>query len=231
MKRILVFVLLSPIFLPLAFAQEEINQLDSEGARHGIWRKTYPNSDQIRFEGTFDHGKEVGVFKFYCEDCGSQPTAIRTFNEKDDSVWVQYFTKTGKLVSEGKLVDREREGEWLYYHEKSKQVMTREYYSRGKLHGKKTTYYPNGTITEEMNYSNGIREGENLFYSPDGIMIKRLQYQEDELNGPATYFDAEGKVVIEGYYKRDNKYGVWKYYKNGQLELEETFPKPQKRGN
>ncbi len=231
MKRILSFIAVTLVCIQFGFAQEEINQLDSDGARHGLWRKTYAGSDQIRFEGTFHHGKEVGVFKFYCEECGTQPTAVRTFNDKDDSVWVQYYTKKGKLVSEGKLVDREREGEWIYYHEKSKQVMTRENYKGGKLHGKKTTYYSNGAITEELNYVYGKREGENLFYSPEGVIIKRLQYQEDELNGPATYYDAAGKVVIEGFYKKDKKYGLWKYYKNGVLELEETYPKPQKRGN
>ena len=39
------------------------------------------------------------------------------------------------------MVDRDREGEWVYYHEKSNRVMTRENYKGGKLHGKKTTYY------------------------------------------------------------------------------------------
>lgn len=231
MMRILGFILLSIVFLPSGYAQEKINQLDSEGARHGVWRKTYPGSEQIRYEGTFEHGKEVGVFKFYCEECGSQPTAIRTFSDNDNSVHLQYFTKSGKLVSEGTLVDRDREGEWVYYHEKSTRVMTREQYKGGKLHGKKTTYYPDGRVTEEVNYVYGKREGENLFYSPDGVIIKRLQYKEDELNGPATYYDAAGNVVIEGYYKKDKKYGLWKYYKNGELELEETYPKPQKRGN
>lgn len=210
-------------------AQEGINKLDSDGARHGVWRKTYPGSEQIRYEGTFDHGKEVGVFKFYCENCGSQPTAIRTFNDKDHSVWVQYFTKSGKLVSEGKMKGRERVGEWLYYHEKSDVVMTREHYDGGKLHGKQTTYYPDGAVTEEVHYDHGVKMGENLFYSPDGTVIKRLNYKNDQLQGPATYYDAQGKVVIEGFYKDDKKYGLWKYYKNGTLEMEETYPKPQKR--
>lgn len=212
-----------------AQAQEEVNKLDSDGARHGHWKKTYPDSDQIRYEGTFEHGKEVGVFKFYCEDCGSQPTAIRTFNEKDKSVFVQYFTAKGKLVSEGILVDQEREGEWKYYHEKSSRVMSREFYKNGKLNGTQTTYYPDGAKTEELNYVNGIKEGENLYYSPEGVVIKKLQYRNDLLQGPASYYDAAGVLVIEGFYKDGKKNGLWKYYKNGVLELEETYPKPVKK--
>ena len=211
-------------------AQEEINQMDSNGKRHGIWKKTFPGSQQLRYEGTFDHGKEVGVFKFYCEECGKQPTVVSTFNDKDNSAWVQYFTIKGKLVSEGKMINKEREGEWVAYHEKSKQVMSREFYKDGKLHGKQITYYPNGKVTEELSYVNGIKEGENLYYSPEGVLIKKLQYRNDQLEGAATYYDAFGVVVIEGNYKQGKKHGLWKYFKNGQLEMEEIYPKPLKKG-
>ncbi len=207
-------------------SQEDINQLDAQGARHGLWKKKYPDSDQLRYEGTFEHGKEVGVFKFYCEDCGKQPTAIRTFNKKDKSVFVQYFTAKGKLVSEGGMVDRDREGEWKYYHEKSDRVMSREFYKNGKLNGTQTTYYPDGAKTEELNFVNDVREGENLYYSPEGVVIKKLQYRNGQLQGPAFYYDASGVLVIEGFYKDGQKHGLWKYFKNGVLELEETYPKP-----
>ncbi|MEZ4875758.1 MAG: toxin-antitoxin system YwqK family antitoxin [Flavobacteriaceae bacterium] len=231
MKRI--FFTFSWIFLVSisSLAQEQINQMDAQGRRHGFWKKTYPDSQQIRYEGTFEHGKEVGTFKFYCEDCGKQPTAVSVFSDKDASVWVQYFTIKGKLVSEGKMINKEREGEWVSYHEKSNEAMSREFYRNGKLEGKQTTYYPNGKITEELQYVNGIKEGENLYYSPEGVLIKKLKYHNDQLDGPATYYDAAGNVVIEGFYQKGKKHGLWRYYKNGQLELEETYPKPLKRGN
>ncbi|HPF11652.1 MAG TPA: hypothetical protein PKW08_00935 [Flavobacteriaceae bacterium] len=215
--------------LGVLHAQNPINQFDKEGKRHGLWKKFYTGTKQIRYEGTFEHGREVGVFKFYCGECDTQPTAVRTFNEKDASVWVQYFTKEGHLVSEGKMVNQLRVGEWVYFHEKSKQVMTREYYEGGELQGLQTTYYPDGKITEEVHYKNGIKEGENLYYSPEGIVIKRLQYRNDQLQGPAFYYDASGNLVIEGFYKDDKKHGLWKYYKNGALELEETYPKTVNR--
>jgi antitoxin component YwqK of YwqJK toxin-antitoxin module len=221
----LIVVFFISSLLPLA-AQEEVNQMDAQGARHGLWRKYYPGTEQIRYEGTFEHGKEVGVFKFYCEECGNQPTATRTFNTKDKTVWVQYFTINGKLVSEGKLIDREREGEWISYHKNSTQPMSKEYYVRGKQQGKQTTFYPDGTITEEIHFENGIKEGENLYYSPEGVIIKRLQYRNDMLQGPAIYYDAFGNIAVEGFYKDDKKHGLWKYYKNGKLEFEETYPKP-----
>ncbi|MCB0457572.1 MAG: hypothetical protein R2776_04190 [Flavobacteriaceae bacterium] len=231
MKYIFVSFLFLLFLNVTAYSQEAINQLDANGKMHGVWKKTYPESNQLRYEGTFNHGKEVGTFKYYCETCGNQPTAISVFSDKDNSVWVQYFTIEGKLVSEGKMIAKEREGEWVSYHEKSKLVMSREVYKKGKLNGKQTTYYANGKTTEEITYLDGIKEGENLYYSPEGVIIKKLLYRNDLLEGPATYYDAFGVVVIEGNYKQGKKHGLWRYFKNGKLELEETYPKPLKKSN
>ena len=87
---------------------QEINQMDENGERHGIWQKKFPGTDQLRYEGEFDHGKEIGTFKFYCEDCGSQPMVIKVFNRKDDIADVKYFTKKGKLVSEGAMQSKKK---------------------------------------------------------------------------------------------------------------------------
>ncbi len=227
MKKIaiLFFFIGISLFSSEGFSQSEINQTDAQGKRHGVWKKTYPGTEQLRYEGTFDHGKEVGEFKFYCEKCKDKPTVIKNFNGKDNIADVKYFTIKGKLVSEGKMKGKDRIGEWVYYHEKSKNVMTRENYINGKLDGKVTTYYPNGKITEETNYIKGIKEGEDNYYSPEGVLLKKLLYKEDQLQGPALYYDAYGNVVIEGFYKDGKKHGLWKYYKNGKVILEETYPK------
>ncbi|PKA83724.1 antitoxin component YwqK of YwqJK toxin-antitoxin module [Ulvibacter sp. MAR_2010_11] len=212
-------------------SQNDINQNDAQGKRHGIWKKYFPGTKQLRYEGSFEHGKEVGTFKFYCEECGDKPTAVKEYKSGDKFAYVKYYTIKGKLVSEGKMDEKDREGEWVYYHKKSNEVMTRENYVDGKLDGKKITYYTNGKITEEQTYKNGIMEGENNFYSPEGVLIKKLKYRNDQLQGEATYFDAHGNVVIEGFYKDGQKHGLWKYFKNGKLEFEETYPKPLKKAN
>ena len=206
-------------------AQEKINQYDVNGKRHGIWRKYYDNSDQLRYEGTFEHGREVGVFKFYCENCEDNPTVIKTFSEMDRSAQVQYFTIKGKLVSDGRMIGKDRLGEWLYYHKSSDRVMTREFYKNGKLDGMKVTYYTNGEITEETEYKNGIKNGKDNFYSPEGIQIKKLNYRNGLLQGPAYYYDSNGSILLEGNYKEGKKHGLWKHYEGGVLIKEETFPK------
>jgi len=213
-----------------AIAQEAVNQLDSEGKRHGVWKKYFPGSKQLRYEGQFEHGQEVGIFKFYCEDCKDQPMVVKDFNNEGNVAEVKYYTAKGKLVSQGLMNGKERVGEWLYFQEKSKDVMTREMYVEGKLHGDKITYYLNGKVTEEMHYENGSIEGPNNYYSPDGVLLKELLFENNELHGPATYYDANGAISIKGQYKRGKKDGIWKYYKGGKFDREETFPKPLKKG-
>lgn len=213
--------------LPQAAAQE-INQMDEAGERHGVWKKKFPKSDQLRYEGQFEHGKEVGTFKFYCEDCGSQPMVVKEFSKNNKEAAVTFFTKKGKLVSQGKMEGKKRIGEWVFYHEKSESVMTRENYVNGDLQGMKTTYYPNGQKTEELSYEKGLRQGDNFYYSVDGVMLKKLLYLDDKLHGPAEYYDANGNLTIKGQYLKGKKHGLWKYYKFGDLVLEETYPKPLK---
>jgi antitoxin component YwqK of YwqJK toxin-antitoxin module len=206
-------------------AQEKINQYDENGKRHGVWKKYYENSDQLRYDGAFEHGKEIGVFMFYCEECEDNPTVIKTFNENDRSAHVQYFTIKGKLVSEGKMIGKDRIGEWVYYHKSSDQVMTKEYYKNGKLDGMKVTYYTNDQITEETEYKDGLKNGKDNFYSPEGVQIKKLIYKNGFLHGPAYYYDSNGSIILEGNYKDGKKDGLWKHYEGGALIKEETFPK------
>ena len=206
-------------------AQDKINQYDADGNRHGVWKKYYESSDQLRYEGTFDHGKEIGVFKYYCGDCEDNPTVIKTFNDNDSSAHVQFLTVKGKLVSEGKMIGKDRIGEWVYYHKSSDKVMTREFYKKGKLEGMKVTYYTNDQITEETEYKNGLKEGIDNFYSPEGIQIKKLLYKNGLMHGPAYYYDSKGSIILEGNYKEGKKDGLWKHYKDGVLIKEETFPK------
>ena len=56
MKKVI--ILLVHFFVVAAFAQS-INQFDTDGKRHGIWKKNFENTQQLRYEGEFIHGKEM----------------------------------------------------------------------------------------------------------------------------------------------------------------------------
>lgn len=226
MKKLNIFFFFGIILYAInGFSQSDINQMDASGERHGVWKKTYPGTEQLRYEGTFNHGKEVGQFKFYCEECKGQPAIVKEFNKNNDIAEVKYFTKKGILVSEGKMQGKNRIGEWIYFHDKSKNVMTRENYVDNKLHGKVTTYYPNGKITQETDYKHGKKDGEDNYYSIDGVLIKKLPHTDDQINGQVQYFDAYGNLMIDGFYRYGKKHGLWRYFQDGKVVVEETFPK------
>ena len=208
------------------WAQDAVNQFDETGKRHGTWKKYFPNSKQLRYQGTFEHGKEVGTFKFYCEDCGSQPALVKEFEAGSDLAQLTYYDKGGKPISQGQMRGKMKTGTWIYFHMDGKTVMTEENYVNDQLEGQMTTFYANGNKTETLIYKQGKREGESRYYSPSGVEIKFFTYANDMLNGPVKYYDAKGNLIISGNYKNDAKHGLWQYFEGGKLVKEERFPKP-----
>lgn len=225
MKSIVVFIFCFSV--GTLFAQQ-INHEDARGMRQGLWKKYYPNSQQLRYQGSFVDDKEVGTFSFYCETCGEQPFCVKEFSPNAQTQ-VRYYTKSGDLVSKGAISGKQRNGLWLIFHENSQKVMTREFYVAGKLHGEITTYYLSGEIIETTTYRNGVKQGKSSYYAPDGVKLKELSYKNDLLDGPAAYYSHTGKLTMKGDYKNGIHHGVWNYYKGGRFLLSETFPKPENK--
>ncbi|MEO8933298.1 MAG: toxin-antitoxin system YwqK family antitoxin, partial [Xanthomarina sp.] len=154
MKHILVLLLL---ILPSVFLAQNINQLDENGKRHGVWKKNFDNSQVIRYEGEFNHGKEIGLFKFYKNIKNEAVlTATKNFNINNNLTEVVFYASDGKVISKGKMRDKEHIGEWIYYHKNSKEVMTLEHYNnQGQLEGESLVYYKSGQLAEKRIYSKG----------------------------------------------------------------------------
>lgn len=212
------------ICFSIAAIGQEYNQLDADGKRHGKWKKRFENSNQIRYEGTFEHGKEIGEFKFYRPNSGKQPSAIKVFSKDHDTISITYYTKGGGIVSKGFLLGKTRVGTWTYYHQNSDKVMMVETYKEGKLNGEQLTYFDNGKLTEKTSFVDGKRTGKRFVYSEEGKVLKEFTYEDDKLHGWTKYYNTQGELIIEGNYKRDRKDGIWKYYKNGKLDEEKLFP-------
>ncbi len=202
---------------------QSYNQVDDQGKRHGQWQKKYPQSQQLRYEGTFEHGKEIGDFKFYDEK-GGHPTAIKSYTVGSPLLDVSFYTTAGKKVSEGKMLEKKREGEWIYYHQDGDEVMIKENYSDDLLSGKRTVYYITGEIASIENYEAGLKNGQAVNYSDKGKLLQEVTFKEDRLQGWAKIYDPTGVLIREGTYKDNKKHGSWKYYKDGVLEKTVKFP-------
>jgi antitoxin component YwqK of YwqJK toxin-antitoxin module len=213
MKYIFLF-LLSGVF---ALAQD-YNKLDENGKKHGLWKGFYEESKRLRYEGTFEHGKEVGLFKFFDDTKAATVIATREFNTNDNSCYTIFFNQKNNKVSEGKVVNKQFEGEWKYYHENSPQVMTLEYYANGKLNGVRKVFYKSGVIAEETTYKDGVKEGLYKSYAENGIVLEESNFKNGLYDGMATYRTATNELSSQGVYKKGKKVGVWKILEKGKLK-------------
>jgi antitoxin component YwqK of YwqJK toxin-antitoxin module len=223
------FLSLFLIVTSLVYAQD-INQFDENGKRHGVWKKNFEGTKQLRYEGQFDHGKEVGEFKFYkLVKKKSVLTATKLF-DLDGSAYVKFLASTGKTISEGKQLGKLYVGEWKYYHNKSDKVMTLEHYNnKGSLEGERLVYYKDGVVAERANYVDGKKQGIYYGYSVKGVVLRELNYENDELNGLAKHFNGKGELLAEGNYYKGKKKGIWKYYENGELVKEDNIDAVKKK--
>ena len=215
MKKIVFLFLLFGAFI--ANAQDKINQLDDKGERHGLWRGTHKESNRVRYEGTFNHGKETGIFKYFDDTKAGTVIATRDFSKGDGSCYAVFYDQKGNKVSEGKLVNKLPEGEWKYYHFESKQLMSQEFYKEGKLEGVRKVFYKDGVLAEETSYKSGIKVGNSKTYSEKGQLIDAHIYKNGQYDGIASYYDGLGNKMYEGSYVNGKRVGTWKFFEKNKV--------------
>jgi len=210
-------------------AQTSINQMDDNGKRNGVWKKYYSN-ERVRYVGQFEHGKEVGVFKYFSASNSENPIIIKKYHTNDDLADVQFFTPSGVVESEGMMRGKKREGKWLFYHANGKSIMSEENYKDGKLDGSYKTFYANGEPTEITGYKNGLQHANYKKYSIKGFLYQDINYANGKLNGMAIYYSRKtGKKKKKGPYKDDLRVGTWENYVDGELvSTEQPAIKPKR---
>lgn len=205
-------------------SQNIYNKLDDKGNKNGPWKGVYSDTKNPKYEGTFEHGKEVGVFTFYDNTKTKIILATREFNPQDNSAYTIFYDQFKNKVSEGKVVNKVYEGQWKYYHKASKTIMTIENYSKGKLEGLRSVFYPNGKIAEEILYKNNLKNGVYKRYTETGIIIEETNYKNDQFDGLAIFRDADdGNLVSKGKFVNGKKAGIWQFFQGGKLVKEENM--------
>jgi len=221
MKYILTFTLL----VVFSVSAQTINQLDENDKQHGIWKKNFNGTNILRFEGEFNHGKEVGLFKFY-QNINNKAVlaATREFLQPGTKANVKFFASTGKVISEGQMDVKTYIGEWKYYQKDSDKLLILEHFDdKGNLTGERNIYYNTGQISQKDNYKNGKLNGVSYLYSEGNVVIQEHTYEDGLLHGPSKTYDIKGQLITEGFYKNDQKDGNWKYYENGKLTEAKSF--------
>lgn len=224
--KIGIFVL---IFLNMfcLHAQTDFNKLDENGKKYGLWKGFFKESKRPRYEGTFVHGKETGVFNFYDDTKAKSIIATREFNAQENSAYTIFYDQGKNKVSEGKIVNKLFEGQWKYYHQASKNIMTTENYSKGKLQGLRSVFYPDGKIAEEISYKNNLKDGIYKKYTEKGIVLEESIFKNNEYNGLAIFKDTDGNVVSKGQFVNGKKAGIWQFFEKEKKVKEMNMSNPK----
>jgi antitoxin component YwqK of YwqJK toxin-antitoxin module len=208
-------------------SQTDFNKLDEKGKKHGVWKGFYEESKRPRYEGTFEHGKEIGIFNFYDDTKAKSIIATREFNAKDNSAYTIFYDQNKNKVSEGKVVNKLFEGQWKYYHQASKNIMTTENYVKGKLEGLRTVFYISGKIAEEISYKNNLKNGFYKKYTEKGILLEESMFKNNIYSGLAIFRDTNGNVVSKGQFVNGKKSGIWQFFEKGKLVKETNMSFPE----
>lgn len=217
------FLVLFALMLGFTTWAQNLNQYDQQGQRHGKWQGVYEESKRKRYEGTFEHGKEVGTFTYFDDTQKGDVIATREF-KSDGTVYAIFYNQHKQKVSEGKLVNKVKDGEWLYYHFNSKNIMMRELYQNGQLEGEKKVFYSQGQLAESTWYKNGKKDGLSKRIAENGVVLEEVPYVNGLEHGEAIYRDAMNNVVYKGQYVNGAKKGTWEVFEDGKRVKTEKHP-------
>lgn len=211
-------------FCHSGFAQDQANKVDENGKKHGAWKGYFEESKRIKYEGTFDHGKETGIFTFYDDTKAHTVVATRDFTKGDNSAYTTFYDPKKNKVSEGNIVNKQYEGEWKYYQEASPVIMSVENYQKGQLDGKRSVFYKSGKPAEETMYKAGKKEGPYKKYAENGVVLEEENYTNDLIEGISINRDPDGSIVSKGNYVKGEKKGTWEFYEKGKPVKKVKYP-------
>jgi len=192
----------------------------------GEW-KYYDNSGVLTSVKVWDdNGKENGDVKLYTIDgkvyseelyskgelknmkyFNSDGSLFKEFKLSKGTGKVVYYDQNLDLISEGKFINTQNDGNWKYY-SSSSTLKSNVNYKLNKLNGEYIRYFENGSIDFKCNYKNDEREG---------------LYEE--------YFDNKANFLFGNFINGD-KWGEWiEFYKDGTVKNVLYYSEGQVREN
>jgi len=205
MKHTLLFAF---VILSLGALAQATNQTDAQGKKHGVWKK-YFEDGKLRYEGTFDHGKEVGEFIFYFPS--GDIKAINRFRGKTGVAYSYQFGGDSILAAEGKYINSQRDSIWTFYNIEG-DVISREAYKNNERNGQSITYFTSGRKAEITTYVNGKKEGEWLQFYETGKPRAKGNYVNNMLQGEVFYYETTGRIRAKGKYVQGLMDGNWYFF-------------------
>lgn len=118
---------------------------------------TQPAASPDRIVATHENGNPKQVYRYSGSD------SLNRFELA--------YHPDGELLSEGRVVNGHRDGEWRSYHVNG-QLWSLHHYANGLQQGEYRVFYPDGTPRIEGRYINDNKSGEWVFFTETGDTAK-----------------------------------------------------------
>ena len=205
-------------FLCLGFVCNAQNRLDKNGRRDGRWIRNDKDGSVI-FEGTYDHGKETGTFKYYYPD--KTLKIENTFIVPGRICSHKAYDEKGHLLATGFYNQKNRDSIWHIYNEDGALIKI-AHYKMGIKEGAHIVFAANGDTAEVATWKDNRRHGRWWKRIGQKGWISGL-YVEGLMQGRLAEYGDDGKLIREGNYKDGAKDGSYRYYENGNLVVDESW--------
>ncbi len=103
------------------------------------------------------------------------------------------------------------DGPFVFFDEQD-YVEMRAKFSKGKLDGRVTAYYPDGHVKFVTLMRAGKMEGRLVVYRDDGSIRKIATHRHGVLDGPYEERRADGSPVMRGQFSRGLEQGKWRFW-------------------
>ena len=174
------------------------------GLRNGQYIEYYEENEKIKTKGEY---KSTSVF-----------------NVRNSKIRKDYYLN-GKLKRERTYEDTD-EGENFFeknYHEKSGKLTSEGKYINNQKDGIFKIYYENENIYGEYGYKNGYDDGKFKEYYENGNLKKEGSIENGQINGLSKYYYETGELYLEKFWRYGEAIEQREYDKNGALLSEYTY--------
>jgi antitoxin component YwqK of YwqJK toxin-antitoxin module len=199
--------------------KEEINRIDKNGIKQGIWKDFYPDG-KLKTERSYRDDMLDGLYK--------------EFNTKGNLVLVLKY-EGGQVVAEN--ISEEESIEIRDEYDERNRIVRSGPYRQNIPIGIHRVYDPEGNIIESTTYDNngnkiaegivdeeGKKQGSWTDLYPEGEKKSDGQYVDNYRVGRWKFYRKNGQIEQTGEYRQGRPNGLWLwYYEGGEPLREESF--------
>ena len=184
------------------------------GERTGVW-KTYRENGKLKRTTEYSFGSLNGKDTWYYEN--GRPETEIAYKDGNKNGLYRYFTPEGILIYQ--VMYKKNSPVSYSYLDKRDSLLPPIAIEKETARIK--TYFPNGTVSAELEYKDGFLDGDYKLYYPNGQLYIQKHRSYGNLEGEQIEYYSNGKVHTRTPYLHDSEHGTYKEYNEKGILIEE----------